>query len=116
MKTFFEKNPVLLLQWATIGVFAGRAYQHLFWDAPYREVIWDPDLSGPFLFTVVAPSLAAALYLVALRPDPLRLAASWRAEQAAESERLGTVPPSATGSEHRPSIRLAVLASAGVVG
>ena len=31
-----------ILQWSTIAVFAGRAYQHLFWDAPYRELFWDP--------------------------------------------------------------------------
>ena len=71
-----------------------------------------PDLSGPFLFTVVAQSLAAVLYLVALRPDPLRLAAAWRAEQVAEGERLGTARPSETAVDHAPSIRLAMLAVA----
>lgn len=71
-----------------------------------------PDLSGPFLFTVVAQSLAAALYLIALRPDPLRLAADWRAEQAAGDERLGTARPTETVVDHVPSIRLAMLAVA----
>jgi len=71
-----------------------------------------PDLSGPFLFTVVAQSLAAALYLVALRPDPLRLAAAWQAEQVAEGERLGPARPSVAGDDHAPSIRLAILAVA----
>jgi MFS family permease len=71
-----------------------------------------PDLSGPFLFTVVAQSLAAVLYLVALRPDPLRLAAAWRAEQVAEGDRLGTARPSETAVDHVPSIRLAMLAVA----
>jgi MFS family permease len=71
-----------------------------------------PDLSGPFLFTVVAQSLAAALYLIALRPDPLRLAADWRAELAAEGERLGTARSSETVVDHVPSIRLAMLAVA----
>jgi MFS family permease len=33
-----------------------------------------PPLTGPYVFTVVAQLLAAALYLVALRPDPLLLA------------------------------------------
>jgi hypothetical protein len=33
---------LLLLQIATVCVFAGRAYQHLFWDAPFREFLWDP--------------------------------------------------------------------------
>ena len=32
-----------LLQIAAVAVFAGRAYQHLFWDAPYRELFWDPN-------------------------------------------------------------------------
>ena len=33
-----------------------------------------PSLTGPYVFTVVAQCLAIALYLVWLRPDPLRLA------------------------------------------
>ncbi len=31
-----------LLQFAVFAVFVGRAWQHLFWDAPYRELFWDP--------------------------------------------------------------------------
>ncbi len=31
-----------ILQLAAFSVFAGRAWQHLFWDAPYRELFWDP--------------------------------------------------------------------------
>jgi MFS family permease len=42
------------------------------------EVLGDavgmPPLTGPYLFTVVAQLLAIALYLVAMRPDPLLLA------------------------------------------
>lgn len=34
-----------------------------------------PPLSGAFLFTIVAQSLAAIIYLVGLRPDPLAIAA-----------------------------------------
>jgi MFS family permease len=33
-----------------------------------------PSLSGPFLFTITAQVLAAAIYLIFLRPDPLKLA------------------------------------------
>ncbi|MBT5576115.1 MAG: MFS transporter [Microbacteriaceae bacterium] len=33
-----------------------------------------PELSGPFLFTLVAQLLAATVYVVGLRPDPLLLA------------------------------------------
>jgi MFS family permease len=71
-----------------------------------------PELSGPFLFTVVAQSMAAALYLVGLRPDPLRLAASWRAEQQRNHERSGGAPTSVEVREHAPSIRLAIIAIA----
>lgn len=34
-----------------------------------------PSLSGPFLFTIAAQVMAAAIYLIFLRPDPLKLAA-----------------------------------------
>ena len=30
-----------IIQLATISVFAGRAWQHLYWDAPYRSLLWD---------------------------------------------------------------------------
>jgi len=33
-----------------------------------------PPLSGPFVFTLIAQLLAATVYMVALRPDPLKLA------------------------------------------
>jgi MFS family permease len=33
-----------------------------------------PTLAGPFLFTIAAQVIAAAIYLVFLRPDPLKLA------------------------------------------
>ncbi len=71
-----------------------------------------PELSGPFLFTVVAQALAAVLYLVGLRPDPLRLAAEWRAEQRLREERAGGGAVTVHAPEHRPSIRLAVLSIA----
>ncbi len=32
---------LFLLQLATVCVFAGRAWQHLFFDAPSRELLWD---------------------------------------------------------------------------
>lgn len=39
-----KSNSILfkLIQLAVVTVFAGRAYQHLFWDGPYRELFWDP--------------------------------------------------------------------------
>lgn len=30
-----------MLQTAACGLLLGRAWQHLFWDAPYREFLWD---------------------------------------------------------------------------
>lgn len=76
-----------------------------------------PDLSGPFLFTIIAQALAAVLYLVGLRPDPLAMAAAWRAEQAraarAEEERLGVATPSVvTAVDDGPGIRLAMISIA----
>jgi hypothetical protein len=38
-KRFFQ-----LLQLSTAAVFLGRAWQHLFWDAPYRALLWDQSL------------------------------------------------------------------------
>jgi hypothetical protein len=34
-------NSFRLLQTAAFGLLLGRAWQHLFWDAPYRELLWD---------------------------------------------------------------------------
>ena len=31
------------LRLATFALFAGRAWQHLFWDAPFRTLLWDQD-------------------------------------------------------------------------
>ncbi len=32
------------LRVATVMLFAGRAWQHLFWDAPFRALLWDEKL------------------------------------------------------------------------
>jgi len=32
---------IRFLQWAAISVFLGRAWQHLYWDAPFRALLWD---------------------------------------------------------------------------
>ena len=42
-----------LVQAAAVAVFAGRAGQHIFWDAPFRTLLWDqawmePIVSGVF--------------------------------------------------------------------
>ena len=44
-----EKWIFRLVQWATIFVLLGRAYQHWFWDAPYRSLLWDQELMSPIL-------------------------------------------------------------------
>lgn len=33
----------LIVQIATVAVFWGRAWQHLYWDAPYRTLLWDEN-------------------------------------------------------------------------
>ena len=33
-----------ILRLATVLLFAGRAWQHLFWDAPFRALFWDQEL------------------------------------------------------------------------
>lgn len=38
-----------ILQIAVIGVFVGRAWQHLLWDAPFRAVLWDEKLMSNFV-------------------------------------------------------------------
>jgi hypothetical protein len=44
-----RKHIILLLQLSTAFVFAGRAWQHLFFDAPYRELLWDNTLMKPLI-------------------------------------------------------------------
>lgn len=41
-----------LIQWSTIFVFLGRAWQHLFYDAPWRSLLWDEELMSP-LFDIL---------------------------------------------------------------
>jgi hypothetical protein len=46
MKAWAEDPVFRLLQWSAFGVFLGRAWQHLVWDAPYRALFWDERLFG----------------------------------------------------------------------
>ena len=32
---------LLIVQTATVFLFLGRAWQHIFWDAPFRSLLWD---------------------------------------------------------------------------
>ena len=56
------------------------------------EVLGDqlgmPSLTGPYLFTVVAQALGIALYLVALRPDPLVMAQQLVAGHDSQADRI----------------------------
>jgi hypothetical protein len=45
-KPFFDKL-FILLQIAVVAVFLGRAWQHLYWEAPYRVLLWDEDWMKP---------------------------------------------------------------------
>jgi len=44
-----RNNYVLILQLACFAIFAGRAWQHWFWDGPYRAVLWDEGLLKGFM-------------------------------------------------------------------
>lgn len=50
------------------------------------QAVGMPTLTGPYLIAVAAQLLAIALYLVALRPDPLKLAQQVVASEARSSE------------------------------
>lgn len=43
------KRIFLMLQIATVAVFLGRAWQHIYWDAPYRTLLWDENWMKPIL-------------------------------------------------------------------
>jgi MFS family permease len=64
-----------------------------------------PELAGPFLFTVVAQSAAAAIYLAGLRPDPLLLRQRMDAAPATAG-RLATV----VGRPRRAAFAIAAIA------
>ncbi len=42
-------RALILVRWSAIFVFLGRAYQHIFWEAPYRNLIWNEPLLRPFI-------------------------------------------------------------------
>lgn len=39
----------MLIQVAVVAVFLGRGWQHLYWDAPYRVLLWDEDWIKPIV-------------------------------------------------------------------
>lgn len=71
------------------------------------DMLGMPPLTGPYAFTIVAQGLAAVLYLVALRPDPLLLA-----QRLVAAARGGAA--SAIARADRPrAARYAIIAIAG---
>ncbi|NMD47115.1 MAG: MFS transporter, partial [Propionibacterium sp.] len=62
------------------------------------DLVGMPPLTGPYLFTIVAQLAGIALYLVALRPDPLLLAQQVVAARHAAAERIARADrPKAAG-------------------
>ena len=45
----FYKRESLLLRFFAMTIFWGRAWQHLFWDIPFRTFFWDESLLTPIL-------------------------------------------------------------------
>lgn len=37
------QRTFLIVQIATVAVFLGRGWQHIFWDAPFRTILWDEE-------------------------------------------------------------------------
>ena len=52
MKRFDHKTVLLILRLSCLLLFAGRAWQHLVWGAPYRSILWDQSLLEPFVRAV----------------------------------------------------------------
>ena len=49
-----HKTLLQFLKISSFLIFAGRAYQHLFWDAPYRSIFWDQQLLEPIITKLLA--------------------------------------------------------------
>lgn len=43
----------ILMQIAVVTVFVGRAWQHLYWDAPYRVLLWDEMWMKPLVEGII---------------------------------------------------------------
>lgn len=46
---FFSISVAGWLRAGAASVFLGRAWQHIFWDAPYRNIWWDEKWIGPIV-------------------------------------------------------------------
>lgn len=56
MQNIQKAHLFLLIQIAAASVFAGRAWQHLLWDAPYRDLLWDEELMSPWVSAILGLS------------------------------------------------------------
>ncbi|MDQ1128323.1 MFS transporter [Microbacterium sp. SORGH_AS_0888] len=73
------------------------------------DMVGMPSPTGPYLFTIVAQALAVVMYLVLLRPDPLRLADRLIAERPVGVSRLAR-------SDRPAAARYAIVSIAGAHG
>lgn len=65
---FFSKEKgYILIKLSIVFVFLGRAYQHLFWDAPLRTFFWDEHLLKPFIENVL--SINWHVYVTSVKTD-----------------------------------------------
>ncbi|MGB0896689.1 MAG: hypothetical protein ACPGU9_03870 [Flavobacteriaceae bacterium] len=46
------KTITTILKICCVFIFIGRGYQHLFWDAPFRSLLWDQKLLEPVITNV----------------------------------------------------------------
>lgn len=46
IETNYEKSAVLILRLSVFFCFTGWAWQHIYWDVPYREILWNPEFFG----------------------------------------------------------------------
>ena len=44
-----NSNVFFILKVSVLLIFIGRAWQHIFWDAPYRTFFWDESLLKPII-------------------------------------------------------------------
>ncbi len=49
MSFLTKEKRFIILQVTCVVIFAGRAWQHLFWDAPFRSILWDQALLEDFV-------------------------------------------------------------------
>lgn len=51
-----DNKVLVLVKICVFFIFIGRAWQHLFWDAPYRSFFWDESLLEPIVETMLGIS------------------------------------------------------------